>query len=273
MGKQYSISILGCGWLGLPLGIQLVKEGHRVKGSTTTRSKLQPIADAGIEPYLIEVGESGVIASENDFFSSDILLLNIPPGRRREGVEMKYPQEVEAIMWAALDGGIQKIIFASSTSVYGDLPGKITEHTEPLPSTSSGRGLVIAENLLRAEEDLQSTILRLSGLAGGDRKAGRFLAGKKNLPNGLAPVNLVHRDDCIAIISAIIQQERWGEIYQVVADEHPTKATIYPFMAQQLGMEPPTFQMNGEDGKLILNTKVKKDLNYTFLHPDPMQFP
>ncbi len=268
-----SISILGCGWLGLPLGIHLVRKGYHVKGSTTTRSKLSKIAEAGIEPHFIQVGESLEMDEGSDFFSSDILILNIPPGRRREGVEMKYPQEVEEIMYAAVDGGVQKVIFASSTSVYGDLKGEITEDMEPLPGTGSGRALVIAENLLRNEEELELTILRLSGLAGGDRKTGRFLAGKQNLPNGLAPVNLVHRDDCIGIISAIIERGKWGEIYQVAADLHPNKATIYPHVAQQMGLEPPTFQQNGEDGKLILNTKVKSDLNYTFLHPDPMQFP
>ncbi|GJM34010.1 MAG: NAD(P)-dependent oxidoreductase [Saprospiraceae bacterium] len=272
MSSKYTISIMGCGWLGLPLGIYLAAQGHRVKGSTTSKSKLAKIAEAGIEPHLIEVGESLDIEEDSDFFDSDLLILNIPPGRRREGVEIKYPQEMETVLWAAVEGGIRKMIFVSSTSVYGELTGEVTEATEPLPSTSSGRGLTIAENLLLDEDEIALTILRFAGLAGGDRKAGRFLAGKQNLPNGLAPVNLVHRDDCIRIIAAIIQQEKWGEIYQVAADEHPPKVQFYPFMAKKMGIEPPSFQMNGEDGKVVSNAKVKRDLKYTFLHPDPMLF-
>lgn len=30
-----TVSILGCGWLGLPLAEQLLAEGYSVKGSTT----------------------------------------------------------------------------------------------------------------------------------------------------------------------------------------------------------------------------------------------
>ena len=39
--QKETITILGCGWLGLPLAQTLVKEGYSVKGSTTTEDKLE----------------------------------------------------------------------------------------------------------------------------------------------------------------------------------------------------------------------------------------
>jgi UDP-glucose 6-dehydrogenase len=48
------ISIVGCGWLGLPLGAKLVKNGHRVFGSTTSEEKIEEIKAAGIAPYLLK---------------------------------------------------------------------------------------------------------------------------------------------------------------------------------------------------------------------------
>jgi 3-hydroxyisobutyrate dehydrogenase-like beta-hydroxyacid dehydrogenase len=48
------ISILGCGWLGFPLGKYLVEKGHFVKGSTTSESKIALLSKVGIEPFLLK---------------------------------------------------------------------------------------------------------------------------------------------------------------------------------------------------------------------------
>ena len=52
------ISILGCGWLGLPLGEHLVREGQAVRGSTTTPARLSELAARDIEPFRIDLGEA-----------------------------------------------------------------------------------------------------------------------------------------------------------------------------------------------------------------------
>ena len=72
--------------------------------------------------------------------------------------------------------------------------------------------MIAAEHLV-AVSDLQHSILRFGGLAGGDRKAGRFLAGRKDVKNGAAPVNMIHRDDCIGIIHRIIENPLWGRVW------------------------------------------------------------
>ena len=41
------ISILGCGWLGLPLAKALIENGFSVKGSTTSTDKLTALENAG----------------------------------------------------------------------------------------------------------------------------------------------------------------------------------------------------------------------------------
>jgi len=99
------------------------------------------------------------------------------------------------------------------------------------------------------------------------------LAGKKDIPNGNAFVNMVHRADCIGVITTIIQQERWGKLYNVCADEHPTRAAFYTSQAARQGFEVPQFKQEGEAAyKVISNAKLKRDLDYQFLHPDPMLF-
>ena len=49
------ISILGCGWLGLPLAKALLKKKFHVNGSTTTVEKLDVLKDEGINPFLIDI--------------------------------------------------------------------------------------------------------------------------------------------------------------------------------------------------------------------------
>ena len=113
----------------------------------------------------------------------------------------------------------------------------------------------------------------MGGLVGGDRKAGRFLAGKKDVKNGNAPINMIHRDDCIGVINEIVEQEIWEETFNVCADEHPTRKEFYLAQTAKQELEAPTFSDDEEVSfKIISNEKVKTLLGYNFLYPDPMEF-
>ncbi len=273
MNKKASISIIGCGWLGLPLGAFLIKKGFVVKGSTTRREKFSILKENGIHPFLIKAGE--VLEGENlhSFFQSEILIINIPPGRRQPDVENIHPKEIKNIIEKAASGTIEKIIFVSSTGVYGDSNSVVTEKDTPSPQSATGKALIQIEEFLQSDNRFETTILRMAGLVGDERKAGRFLAGKQNVHNGAAPVNLVHRDDCIRVIYEIIEQELWNELFNVCSDEHPTRKDFYIHQAKKQGFEPPNFSLNGEPTfKIVSNEKLKTVLKYTFLHPDPMQF-
>ena len=273
MNKGKTISIIGCGWLGLPLGKLLKENGYTVKGSTTRTEKLPVLASKGIEPFLIKVGNVLEGENLNSFFQSDILIINIPPGRRRSDVETAHPKEIETIIDAAKKGANKKIVFISSIGVYGNSNAIVKEEDAPNPESSSGKALEQIESFLLHETNFETTILRMAGLVGGDRKAGRFLAGKKEVKNGAAPVNLVHRDDCIQIIFQVLNQSLWNEVLNVCADEHPTRKAFYTSQANKQGFEPPQFTANEETSfKIISNEKLKRTLDYTFIHPDPMRF-
>ena len=72
-----SISILGCGWLGKPLGAELIKSGYEVSGSTTQESKLHELEVLGIKPFLIKLDpqlSSGGTTEHLAFFQADTLI-------------------------------------------------------------------------------------------------------------------------------------------------------------------------------------------------------
>ncbi len=81
--KDKSISILGCGWLGLPLAGLFVQQGYRVKGSVTSEEKLEALFEKGILPYQLTISDQEINCSDlQGFLESEILVINFPPSRR-----------------------------------------------------------------------------------------------------------------------------------------------------------------------------------------------
>lgn len=270
-----TVSILGCGWLGLPLGRHLVAQGYRVKGSTTTPDKLDVLRTAGIAPYRIALAPDLEGERTQDFFDTDLLVLNVPPPRGRDDLRTYHLKQIDAVRRAAIEGPVEWILFASSTGVYPRVDTVVTEDDAPedpeaveAPLRPTGAVLLEAERRLMETPDFDTTVVRLAGLYGPDRRPGRFLAGRTNVAGGEAPVNLIHLDDCIGIVAAIIEQDVRGEVFNACADEHPTRRALYTAAAERLGLDPPTFEAGGTN-KVVSNAKVKRVLGYTFQHPRP----
>ncbi|SMO70027.1 SDR family oxidoreductase [Fodinibius sediminis] len=269
------ISILGCGWLGLPLAEQLRDEGHHIKGSTTSPEKLTLLKGKNIEPYLIRLDPRLNADADPDFWDADLLILNIPPGRNREHVEQFHKQQIQAIIENIRDSSIDEVIFVSSTSVYPEQPGIVAEEDAKAGEAvrPSGNALLKAEALLMNESSFDTHIVRFGGLYGYDRHPVTHLSGRKNLSNGNAPVNLIHRDDCIGILKAIIHSNISNHIFNGVSDGHPPKKMYYPAVARAKGLAPPVYNDDENEGyKIVSNMKLKHMLNYTFKYPNPMDF-
>lgn len=260
------ISILGAGWLGFPLAKHLRDQLFMVKTSTTTPEKLPLLQAEGLQPVLLQVDAGQVKVSDPAFFDTEMMVLNIPPSRRRPDVEVWYPTQIRAVLETAKAQGVNKVLFIGSTSVYGDVPAKVDEDSELHPDTASGRALAQAEQVLKSLYPAEgSSILRMAGLIGAERKAGRFFAGKRDVPEGNAPVNLVYLEDCIGVIEILIRQEAWGKVYNVCADEHPRKADFYTSQALQEGFEPPIFLPDARvHYKVVNNERIKRELGYVF---------
>ncbi|MCD8738971.1 SDR family oxidoreductase [Mucilaginibacter roseus] len=265
MEAEDTISILGCGWYGLALAKQLVQSGYAVKGSTTTSEKLTLLSKYGIESFLIDAADEQN-ALNPLFFESKILVIAIPPKVRSGNGENYIPQIKNIVKAAKASDTIEHVIYISSTSVYGDNNSVVTETVSPQPSTESGNVLLAVENLLRAEPAFTTTIIRFGGLFGPGRDAGRFFAGKSNIPNGQAPVNMIHLDDCLGITSAILEKRAFGHTYNACTPEHPPKTQFYAKAAEQSNLTAPEFIDELNEWKEVNSINVPKLLNYHFKH-------
>ena len=274
--ERKKIAILGCGWLGLPLAKSLLSKGYKVKGSTTSESKLDLLKNAGISPFQIQLEEHQIIGNIEDFLKeTNVLVIDIPPGLRREtstSKEMTFVNKIKNLIPFIEKSDVQKVVFVSSTSVYGDSFSivEITEETKPNPDTESGKQLVIAETLLQSNPHFKTTVIRFGGLLGEDRHPVKFLAGRTNIENSNAPVNMIQREDCIGIIEKVLDFARndnweWNQTFNAVAPQHPTRKTYYHKKAENLNLPLPTFAENSESkGKIISSEKVETILGYSF---------
>jgi nucleoside-diphosphate-sugar epimerase len=262
------ISILGCGWLGLPLAKSLLKNGFSIKGSTTSLEKISLIESEGIAPFLVRLEEQQISASVADFLADSlILIINIPP-KLRGGSTENFVAKITTLLPLIENSTVEKVLFVSSTSVYGEDNEFVTEATVLNPDTEGGRQLAIVENVLQKNRRFQTTILRFGGLISDNRNPVRFLSGRENIENPNTPINLIHQDDCIGIIEKIIGRNSWGETYNAVAPFHPTRQEYYTQKATELNLALPKFAaLNTIVGKTILNNKVIEVLDYSFIKP------
>ena len=75
----------------------------------------------------------------------------------------------------------------------------------------------------------------------------------------------------MAIVTKLLQADVRGDVFNACSDVHPTRRAFYTWAARQLGLEPPTFKPGAETPfKIVSNEKLKRDLGYCFLYPDPM---
>lgn len=254
------ISVLGCGWFGFALAKTLVARGYQVKGSTTTAAKLDLLSVENIKPYLVNFTAEH-IAAEASFFESDVLFICIPP--KRNSVELNdYPKKIKLILNAAKDKATQ-IVLISSTSVYADENQRVNEDTPTCPDTDSGSVVATAEKILKVENP-SYTIIRFAGLIGPNRDPGRFFAGKTNVPNGLAPVNLIHQKDAVGIAICLLEKQAFGHIYHACSPSHPAKMDFYTAAAKASGMQEPEFIAEQKTWKIIESINVPKYLGYEF---------
>ena len=262
------IGIMGCGWLGFPLGKSWASQGVFVLGTTTTESKCKVLKDAGIDPFCVVLTADTVTNDVEPFLNNiDTLILTIPPGLRGKSSE-SFVDKIHVLLPFIEQSSIQKVLFVSSTSVYGNSQGAVNALSDPKPSTESGKQLLQVEQLLQASKTFKTTVLRLGGLIGDDRHPVTMLSGKKELKNGDAPINLIHQKDCIAIIQKIVKGAFWGKTYCAAAPFHPSKKEYYTKEAIKRSLPIPEFVSEStQQNKTISSQHLAADLDYSFQHP------
>lgn len=247
------ISILGCGWLGKPLAISLMKQGFSVKGSTTSEVNLNEFQELGITPFLISI--DALAHNITAFLDSEILIVALPS---------KDIEGFRNLVCHVEKSAIKKVIFISSTSVYANSEELVTEESETLSVA-----LTTIEMLFKNSTHFETTIIRFSGLFGYNRKPGNFFKDGRKIPNPDGFVNMIHQDDCIQLIEKVIEKNAWNQIFNGCADTHPTRKEFYTKCTLDIGLKLPEFEEVVQiSQKIISNKKSKEYLDLAYKYGD-----
>ncbi|WP_026997880.1 hypothetical protein [Flectobacillus major] len=263
------VSILGCGWLGFPLGQFLLTKGFEVKGSVTSEAKTQRLLEAGIIPAVIQLSPSADAQLLANFCDADVLVIAIPPKAGKLGVN-HHVEQIEHIIPVIKQSPLKAVIYISSTSVYLDDNDTVTEES----STIEQNTMVKTELILKKELTAQGlTILRYGGLMGSERIPAKYFAGR-TISTADVPVNYIHQDDAVGVVAWIIEHGFWNETFNAVSPIHPIRKDIYLKNCEDLGYDKPTFTepMAPVPFKIVDVQKLIDKTGYQFKYANPLDY-
>ena len=249
------ISIIGSGWLARPLALSLQRAGHELLLTTTQVKKVIELKALGLSAITYQLGDQ--LSNPEQLFDTQVLIIAIT---HKDWVDF------DILMDQISEQNCQHILYISSTSVYQNNGANQDENSQQLNQSSP---ILAIEQLIQHHPS--TCILRFAGLVGPGRHPGRFLTKNNTMKSPDAAVNLIHLEDCIGIIHAIIEQQAWQQVFNACADTHPKKLTFYQHMAKSLGNPDVVadFESVSTD-KIIIAEKVKSNLNYHFKYPNVM---
>ena len=275
------VLIVGCGYVGLPLGAELVRLGHEVFGVRRSADGQAELTAAGITPLVADLTRPADLAALPGPFDWVVNCVSSTRGGADE-YRAVYRQGTQNLLdWLAATPP-KKFVYTSSTSVYGQTDGAPVKETSPTqPASETSRVLVETERLLldaAQQKKFPAVILRVAGIYGPDRGHlfQQFLRNEARIGGkGERILNMIHRDDLVTAIIAALKNGRPGEIYNAVDDEPVTQLTFYRWLSETLGKWMPPFATVAEDAerkrgltnKRVQNRRLKMELGCPLKYP------
>jgi nucleoside-diphosphate-sugar epimerase len=170
---------------------------------------------------------------------------------------------------------VPRILFTSTTGVYGQEDGSWVDETSPTaPTDEPGRIALEAEAVLRTRRP-DAVIVRLAGLYGPGRMIRRdaLLAGAPIVGAVDSYLNLIHIDDAAAVVVAALEHAPAGSTYLACDDRPLRRREYYRTMAEWLSAPEPRFEP-GEGtrreraNRRVSNRKIREELGMRLLYPD-----
>jgi nucleoside-diphosphate-sugar epimerase len=274
--------VLGCGYVGLALGERLRAAGHDVVGIRRSDAGLDAVRDAGLDAARADVTDRAEVDALPD---ADWVVYAASAGRGGglEAARSVYVDGLETAIesYAARDDPPERLVYTSSTGVYGDHGGDwVDEETPPRPDGERGSVLLEAERVAvdrAADVGIDGTVARFAGLYGPGRyRLERYLTG----PVTEGYLNLVHRDDAAGAVAHLLTEDvARGEVVLVVDDEPVAKWELADWLADECGVERPPKQTIEErladdpdvSHRVLANKRCSNDglreLGYEFRYP------
>ncbi|MBI3848725.1 MAG: SDR family oxidoreductase [Verrucomicrobia bacterium] len=275
------VLIAGCGYVGLPLGTELLRQGHEVFGVRRANAAAAELKAAGIQALIADITKPEELVRLPGPFDWVVNCVSSSKGRVEEYRQVYLNGTRNLIEWlSALPP--RKFVYTSSTSVYGQTDGSAVKESSPVePASETGKVLVDAEKLLldaARQKQFPAIVLRVAGIYGPERGHlfQQYLKNEAKIEGqGERILNMIHRDDLVGIIFAALKNGRPGEIYNAVDDEPVAQIHFFRWLSETLGKSMPPLaaetdkpgRKRGLTNKKVQNRKLKMELGYQFKYP------
>ncbi len=275
------ILIVGCGYVGVPLGVELVRLGHEVFGMRRNPTAEPELKTVGIQPLIGDVTKPETLANLPREF--DWVVNCVAAGGDAENYREVYLQGTRNLIEWLAPHPPKKFVYTSSTSVYAQNDGSQVKESSPTePTAETSKILIETEKVLLdavAQKKFSAVILRVAGIYGPDRGHWfkQFLKNEATMEgDGSRFLNMIHRDDLVGCIIAALKSGRAGEIYNAVDDEPVSQLHFFQWLAQAVDKPlPPSAPENpsenrrrGGTNKRVSNRKLKMELGHQFKYPN-----
>ncbi len=274
------VLIIGCGYVGLPVGAELVRQGHEVVGIRRSAEGEEAVRSAGMEPVIgdITAGDFAVPAGRFDAVVFAASAGGLAPALATRALQV---EGLTRLAGQLAKEPPKRFVFAGSKAVYGQQDGALVKETSITnPEGERAKVWVEAERwLLGAGKAVSPVILRMGDIYGPGRErfVEEFAKNRLKIPGqGQRHLNMIHRDDAVGVILAALKNGRVGEVYNAVDDEPIRETQFFSWLAETIGKWMPPNGPEESDPSLrgelanckVSNRRLTMELGYRLKYPN-----
>ena len=285
--KRQRLLIIGCGDVGLRVA-KLLRGRWHLMALTSSPHRIDELRQAGVQPIVGNLDDATSLARLAGV--CDAVLHLAPPATQGDS----DPRTARLLQALARKGGVRRIVYGSTSGVYGDCGGARFDETRTVqPGTDRALRRVDAELRLRwygRAFGACVTLLRIPGIYAGDRKGGH---PRERLVRGTAVLtdaddvftNHIHADDlaraCVAALHRGLPQRvvhasddtelKMGDYFDLAADlcglQRPPRVT----RAEAAASLSPMLLSFMSESRRLSNTRLKRELRLRLRYPNVAQ--
>lgn len=252
--------IIGAGHVGRALIRRWVSAGEVPYATARSPERLGELAALGARPVLCDVTRPETLT---DLPEVDVAVWCV--GHDRSATADIREVYVNGLARVLARLRCERLVYTSSTGVYGLAVEEVDESTPPAPEDPGGRASLAGEELLRAARP-DAIVLRLAGLYGGDRIVGlKMIASGGELDGDPKRwINFLHHDDAALALDLAASKAAPGALYNVVDDWPLTRRQYYDYLADLLEKPHPEFRDYDarSRGRRVLARRIRSELGF-----------